>query len=200
MNHLEHKKILVKRLEHLLKVHRKGWLSSTGLVESLKLELAMADDKADITFLTEAQDSRPDADLPQATAVRTRRTEMLARKTNLILDTIMADSGKWSNYPAIRDGSQETGYYISRTRWSRLKNGKKQVVPDECLHTLAKVFGVDSDYLVQEDDEPSEQVRTELSRFQHLRRAGVRDFAARSLELADLKALEAITAVLRENP
>lgn len=43
----------------------------------------------------------------------------------------MSVSGRPFDYPVIRDGAQKAGYYISRTRWSLLKHGKEQVVPDD---------------------------------------------------------------------
>lgn len=127
-----------------------------------------------------------------------RRAETLARKINLLLDTIMSESGQPFDYPAIRDKAQEAGYYISRTRWSLLKAGKEQVVPDEALRAIASVFDVNPEYLLQEDGPLPEQVEAELELLRGLRRAEVRNFAARALGPVDPEALQAIAKILDE--
>lgn len=138
-----------------------------------------------------------DLDLPPGGMAGLRRAETLARKINLLLDVIMAPNGKPFDYAAIRDGAeQKAGYYISRTRWSLLKHGKEQVVPEETLIALAKVFDVDPEYLLQEDGKLPEQVEAELELLRSLRRAEVRNFAARALGPVDPEALKAIAAIL----
>lgn len=127
-----------------------------------------------------------------------RRAETLARKINLLLDTIMSESGQPFDYPAIRDGAQAAGYYISRTRWSLLKAGKEQVVPDDALRAIASVFDVNPEYLLQEDGPLPEQVEAELELLRSLRRAEVRNFAARALGPVDPEALQAIAKILDE--
>lgn len=138
-----------------------------------------------------------DFDLPPHRAAEIRRAETLARKINLLLDVIMNESGKPFDYPAIRDGAQEkAGYYISRTRWSLLKHGKEQVVPEEALRAIAAVFDVDADYLLQEDGKLPERVEAELELLRSMRRAEVRNFAARALGPVDPEALKAIAKIL----
>jgi transcriptional regulator with XRE-family HTH domain len=127
-----------------------------------------------------------------------RRAESLARKINLLLDVIMSESGRPFDYPAIRDAAQGIGYYISRTRWSLLKSGKEQVVPDELLRALAVVFDVDPEYLRHEDSKLPEQVEAGLALLRGIRRAEVRQFAARALGPVDPEALSAIVRVLVE--
>ncbi|MET3172953.1 UNVERIFIED_ORG: transcriptional regulator with XRE-family HTH domain [Arthrobacter sp. UYCu721] len=140
-----------------------------------------------------------DFDLPQEPSAGTRRAETLARKINLLLDVIMTESGTPFDYPSIRDGAQEkAGYYISRTRWSLLKNGTDQVVPDEALRAIATVFDVDPEYLLQEDGKLPERVEAELELLRSLRRAEVRNFAARALGPVDPEALRAIAKILDE--
>ncbi|MCC9175438.1 hypothetical protein [Arthrobacter sp. zg-Y179] len=140
-----------------------------------------------------------DFDLPPERAAGLRRAETLARKINLLLDVIMSDSGKPFDYPAIRDGAQKAGYYLSRTRWSLLKSGKEQVVPEEALRAIAAVFDVDPDYLLQEDGNLPERVEAELELLRSLRRAEVRNFAARALGPVDPEALKAIAKILDED-
>jgi transcriptional regulator with XRE-family HTH domain len=142
-----------------------------------------------------------DTDLPRERLAAIRRAETLARKINLLLDVIMSDAGTPFDYPTIRDAVQkESGYYISRSRWSLLKNGKEQTVPEEALRAIAAVFDVDPEYLLQEDGKLPEQVQAELELLRSLRRAEVRNFAARALGPVDPEALKAIAKILDDLP
>ncbi|MHA7303842.1 hypothetical protein ACX80E_01115 [Arthrobacter sp. TMN-49] len=198
MNHVEHPENLVKLLELLLKAHRKNWLSSDGLVACLKRELATADNEPTTSVPTKSRNSHIGGEFPRATAAKLSPAAMLARKINLLLVAIMSDSGKPYDYPAVQDGAQKVGVDLSRTRWQNMKAGKESNTPKKYLLALAAVFGIDPDYLVREDGEIPEQVRAELRRSQIQRRAEVRLYAARSLEILDPEALEAITAILAE--
>lgn len=109
----------------------------------------------------------------------------------------MAPNGKPYDYASIRDEAEsKAGYYISRTRWSLLKHAKEQVVPDEALVALAKVFDVNPEYLLQDDGRLPEQVEAELELLRSMRRAEVRNFAARALGPVDPEAMRAIAAIL----
>lgn len=143
-------------------------------------------------------DHLSDFDLSPERAAGIRRAETLARKINLLLDVIMSDTGKPFDYPAIREGAQKAGYYLSRTRWSLLKAGKEQVVPDEALRAIASVFDVDPEYLLQDGGKLPERVEAELELIRSMRRAEVRNFAARALGPVDPEALKAITKILDE--
>lgn len=127
-----------------------------------------------------------------------KKAETLAKKINLLLDVIMQESGKPFDYIAVRDGAQEHGYYLSRTRWTHLKNGHEQVVSDEALRAIAAVFDVDPEYLLQEDGKLPEAVEAELELIKTLRRAEVRNFAARALGPVDPQALKEIARILDE--
>lgn len=139
-----------------------------------------------------------DFDLSPDQTTGMRRAETLARKINLLLDVIPSDTGKPFDYAAIRDGCQEFGYYLSRTRWQLLKAGKEQVVPDEALRAIASVFDVDPKYLLQEGGKLPERVEAELELIRSMRRAEVRNFAARALGPVDPEALRAIAQILDE--
>lgn len=143
-------------------------------------------------------DHLSDFGLSPERAAGVRRAETLARKINLLLDVIMSDTGKPFDYPAIREGAQKAGYYLSRTRWSLLKAGKEQVVPDEALRAIASVFDVDPEYLLQDGGKLPERVEAELELIRSMRRAEVRNFAARALGPVDPEALKAITKILDE--
>lgn len=140
-----------------------------------------------------------DFELPTDRAAAVRRAESLARKLKLLLDTIPTPSGKTFDYPAISAAAQEKyDYYISRTRWSLLKSGKEQVVPEECLRAIAGVFGVNPDYLLLEDGPVPEQVDAELTLLRSMRLKEVRNFAARTLGPVHPEALRAIAKILDE--
>lgn len=125
-----------------------------------------------------------------------RRAQILARKIDLLLDAIVDESGRPYDYPAIEAAAEKTGYFISRTRWSRLKNGQFQVVPDECLRAIATVFGVDPDYLLREDAKLPAQVEVMLPQVRIKRLYEVRDFATKALGRLDPEGLSAITKIL----
>jgi hypothetical protein len=143
-------------------------------------------------------DQLSDFDLSPQRAAAARRAETLARKINLLLDVLVSDTGKPLDYAAMRDGAQKAGYYLSRTRWTLLKAGKEQVVPDEALRAIAAVFDVDPEYLLQEGGKLPERVEAELELIRSMRRAEVRNFATRALGPVDPEALRAIAKILDE--
>lgn len=125
-----------------------------------------------------------------------RRAQVLARKINLLLDARADESGQPYDYPAIEAGAIKVGVFISRTRWSMLKNGQVQVVPDECLRAIAKVFDVDPGYLLHEDAELPADVEAMLAQVRLKRLSEVRAFADRALGPVDPEGLRAITKIL----
>lgn len=137
-------------------------------------------------------------ELPPVRSARIRRAEIIARKVNLLLDTIVTTSGQPFDYATVRDAAQEAGCYFSRTRWSLLKNGKEQVIADEALNALAVVFDIDPEYLLQEDGPLPEKVEAKVVVLRRERRAEVLSFAARALGPVDPEALKAIAEVLDE--
>lgn len=140
-----------------------------------------------------------DFDLTPEQVASAKRIETLARKINLLLDVIMQESGKPFDFAAVRAHAKQQGYDLSRTRWSLLVNGKQQFVPDEALIVIAEVFDVDPEYLLQEDGKLPEQVEAELELLRSLRRAEVRNFAARALGPVDPEALKAIARILDDS-
>ncbi|MHA7209669.1 hypothetical protein [Arthrobacter sp. MDT1-65] len=54
---------------------------------------------------------------------------------------------------------RDFNYCVSRTRWSLLKSGKEQVIPQEILRTITGGFDVNSKYLIEEDGPFPEQVQ-----------------------------------------
>lgn len=135
-------------------------------------------------------------DLTPEQLAAARRTEALARKINLLLDAVMTSSARPFVYQNVRDSAKLHGFDLSRTRWSLLLNGKPQVVPDEGLRALAAVFGVDPEFLLDDNGDLPNKVSGELVRIRAKRRSEVLNFAARALHLVDPDALEAIAEVL----
>jgi hypothetical protein len=127
---------------------------------------------------------------------KARRAEVLARKINLLLDAIVDGSGRPYDFPAIEAAAEKAGYCISRTRWSLLKNGGIQVVPDECLGAIATVFGVDPEYLLCEDAKLPAQVEVMLPQVRIKRLYDVRDFATKALRRLDPEGFGAIAKIL----
>lgn len=128
-----------------------------------------------------------------------RRAQLLAQKINLLLDARTDESGQPYEYSAISAGAKKAGYYISRSRWSLLKNGEGQAVPDACLRAIATVFEVDPEYLLREDAELPADVKAMLPQVRIQRLSRVRDFAERALGgPVDPERLKAITKMLDE--
>jgi hypothetical protein len=125
-----------------------------------------------------------------------RQAQILARKINLLLDAIVDEAGRPYDYPAIEAAAEKTGYFISRTRWSMLKNGQFQAVPDECLRAIATVFGLDPEYLLREDAKLPAQVEVMLPQVRIKRLYEVRDFATKALGRLDPEGLSAIRKIL----
>lgn len=139
-----------------------------------------------------------DFDLIPEPGPRWRRPETLARKVELLVDTIPAENGKPFNYPAVRDAAQAHGFYVSKERWDSLKDGKEQALPEELLRALAGVFGVSPEYLLEEDGPVSERVEAELVLLRSMRRAGVRNFRACQSGQIDAATLRGIARILDE--
>lgn len=109
----------------------------------------------------------------------------------------MEKSGQPYDYPAIAADAKRAGFYVSRTRWSLLKEGKEQLVPDACLRAIAAIFDVDPEYLLCEDAKLPAAVEAVLPQVRIMRLFEVRDFAVRALGgPVDPEGLSAITNVL----
>lgn len=125
---------------------------------------------------------------------------ILADKISLLLDTLRTESGDPYNFITIQQGLKERGVVISRTKWHYLKSADTRVRADETLlRALGEVFGVDPRYLVHVDGPLPQQVEQELHAIRSLRRAEVRNFAARALGQIDPEGLNAILKVIEDS-
>jgi hypothetical protein len=134
-----------------------------------------------------------------------RRAEILPGKINLLLDVIMSDSGKPFDFPGVRDSAKAlTGYELSRTRWSMLKNSHEQVVPEKTLCAIAAVFDVNPEYLLQMDGALPDHVAAKLELIRNLRLSDVLNFAGRTLGPVDPEGFrviaDAIAKMVNEGP
>lgn len=127
-----------------------------------------------------------------------RLAETLARKVDLLVDTIPAENGKPFDHPAVRDTAQAQGFYVSKEQWDSLKDGKEQALPEGLLRALARVFGVSPEYLLEEDGPVSERVEAELILLRSMGRAGVRNFRACQSGQINAATLREIARILDE--
>lgn len=125
-----------------------------------------------------------------------RRAQALSWKINLLLDARVDPSGQRYKFSVICAGVQKFGIHLSRTRWSRLKEGQAQVVSDDCLRAIANVFGVDSEYLLHENAELPPEVKEVLPQLRLQRLSEVRAHAVKALGLVDPDLLQEMTTVL----
>jgi hypothetical protein len=138
-----------------------------------------------------------DFDLSAAAPGR-RLAETLARKVELLVDTILGENGKPFDYPAVCDAAQAHGFYVSRKQSDLLRAGKEQTLSEELLRALAGVFGVSPEYLLEEDGPLSERVEAELVLLRSMRRAGVGNFHACQSGQIDAVTLREIARILDE--
>lgn len=135
-----------------------------------------------------------------ADEARQLSAEILADKINLLLDTLRTEAGEPFDFATIQQGLKDRGVALGRTKWHYLKTADTRVRPDEkLLRALGEVFGVDPRYLIQEDGPLPRQVEQELATVRALRRAEVRNFAARALGQIDPEGLQAILDVIGKN-
>lgn len=126
-----------------------------------------------------------------------RRAQTLARKINLLLDARTDESGQPYDHPAIEAGAKKAGVFVSRSRWSSLKNGQVQVVPEACLRAIATVFNVDPEYLLHDDAELPADVEAMLPEVRIKRLFRIRDLVVKELGgPVDPEVLAAITGML----
>ena len=128
--------------------------------------------------------------------VGVRHAETLAWKINLLLDTVMTETGKPFDSSAVLAGARTAGYELSYTRWLNLKNGKVQTIPKEALLAVARTFDVDPEFLLHWDGPLPAKVKSKLPLVKKNRRNEVREFAAKVLGPVDPEVSELISLVL----
>lgn len=124
----------------------------------------------------------------------------LARKLNLLMEVIMAPSGKPATFPVIEEFLHARGLKISRARWQYMLSGTRFLVDDpDLLGGIADFFEVDHAYLLPgSSGEIPKKVEAALQYARAERLGEVRLFAARRLGDVSPEILETLTAVLDE--
>ena len=132
--------------------------------------------------------------------VRTPQAE-LARKLNLLLDTVVAERGVALTYREVSEALAARGVNLSRARWFYMKDGTGRMVSDPKLLTaLSELFQVDASYLLGSDGaEVPERIDAQLEFVKSLRAARVKTFAARTLGDVSPETLRAITEYLNQD-
>lgn len=107
---------------------------------------------------------------------------VLARKLNLLLDAALTEDRKVT-YNDVRDAMKDAGTPVSRARWHYMRAGSGPAVKDEkLLKNLAHFFGVNENYLLDEDEDLPSKVEAQLDLLATMRANKIRDFAARQLD------------------
>ena len=123
----------------------------------------------------------------------------LARKLNLLLDSALAE-GRKITYNEVSDAMKEAGTPVSRARWHYMRVGSGPAVRDEhFLRNLAKFFGVNENYLLEDDQELPEKVEAQLDLLATMRANKIKDFAARQLDGLDPATLRQIRDLIDEH-
>jgi hypothetical protein len=106
----------------------------------------------------------------------------MARKLNLLLDAAEAEGRKVS-FNDVRDAMANAGTPISRARWHYMRSGTGSAVKKkEFLQNLAEFFGVNRNYLLDDETDLPPKVEAQLELLATMRARKVRNFAARQLD------------------
>ncbi|QCB96573.1 hypothetical protein E5206_06225 [Arthrobacter sp. PAMC25564] len=112
-------------------------------------------------------------------------SQTLARKLDLLMDTMVAEGGEPYSYLDIAEAMDRAGTPLSRARWQYMRAGTGPQPRDRgLLANLARFFQVDGSYLLEENCELPDRITSQLELLRTMRAAKVRSFASR--QLADL--------------
>lgn len=130
-----------------------------------------------------------------------RKSQILSRKINLLLDVVVTAEGKRYEFNDIQRALGEQGIKLSRTRWHHIKQGTASatVSRSDLIAALADFFQVDRNYLLNPAGETPARIQHELELLAAMRRAKVKEFATRSLAEVDNDTLEAIASLLDDS-
>ena len=152
-----------------------------------------------VKSVTDPPDKRKGAGMVNEPSTDSRRSEALARKLNLLLDSAEAEGRKVS-YNDVRDAMSAAGTPISRARWHYMRSGSGPVVKKtELLQNLAGFFGVNTDYLVTDQEELPKRVEAQQELLASMKARKVRNFAARQLDGLSAETLLQIRDLIDEH-
>ncbi|MFC8041833.1 hypothetical protein ACFUOZ_20965 [Paenarthrobacter sp. NPDC057355] len=128
-----------------------------------------------------------------------RRTE-LARRLQVLLDTVVAEGGRPYEFNDIQTALASKGIKLSRARWYYMRDGDGPLVSDEnLLGALAEFFGVPPAYLTDSSSDLPDRVEAQLELLRSMRRNQVKSFAARALgEVYSAETVRAIAQMIDE--
>lgn len=135
----------------------------------------------------------PDGDLT------TGSSATLAAKLNLLLDAALTEDRKIT-YNDVRDAMKAAGTPVSRARWHYMRTGTGPAVRDEqFLKNLGRFFGVNENYLLEDDQELPARVEAQLDLLATMRANKIKDFAARQLDGLDPATLRQIRDLINQH-
>lgn len=125
--------------------------------------------------------------------------EDLAKRLRLLLDVAITESGSEPTYAQIAAFLDKRGINLSRSRWTYMVNGHRDVQDPALFEGLAAFFDVDAAFLLGEDGVATpDKVTAQLDLVRAMRAAKVKSYAARTLGDISPKALQAISRFLDE--
>lgn len=125
--------------------------------------------------------------------------QLLAKRLRLLLDVSIAESGAEPTYTQIAAFLEARGANLSRSRWTYMINGHRNVKDPVIVDGLAAFFDVDTQFLLGEKGAPTpEKVNAQLDLVRSMRAARVKSYAARTLGDVSPKALQSISKFLDE--
>lgn len=119
------------------------------------------------------------------------------QRLRLLIDLYAVEHGAEPTYSEISAHLEAHGISLSRSRWSYMLNGHREVTDRDLLASLAVFFGVQPDFLLSDGPLP-ERVVSQLELIRAMRISRVRSFAARTLGDVSPRTLDAITRFLDE--
>ena len=123
----------------------------------------------------------------------------LARKLNLLLDLYESQGSGPLSYRKVSEHLAARGTPLSRSRWAYMRSGDSSMATErELLKNLAEFFGVDPQYLLEENAEIPDLVEAQLNLLRSMREARVRNFAARQLQGISPETLARLREVIDE--
>lgn len=119
------------------------------------------------------------------------------QRLRLLIDLYAVEHGAEPTYSEISAHLEAHGISLSRSRWSYMLNGHREVTDRDLLASLAVFFDVQPDFLLSDGPLP-ERVVSQLELIRAMRISRVRSFAARTLGDVSPRTLDAITRFLDE--
>lgn len=119
------------------------------------------------------------------------------QRLRLLVDLYAVEHGAEPTYSEISGHLEAHEISLSRSRWSYMLNGHREVTDRHLLAAIADFFGVQSDFLLSDGPLP-ERVESQLELIRAMRISRVRSFAARTLGDVSPRTLDAITRFLDE--